>query len=646
MKVLVFFCGFLIFNITALFAQNHAQDAGLSNWKTIQTVKIGVQIWTAQNLDVDHYRNGDAIPNVQDNEMWRKLKTGAWCYYLNKEGNRFVYGKLYNWYAVNDPRGLAPEGWRLPTHEESQKLISSLDFTSDTVTDAVSFNLLPNGLRSKSGKFIGFGERATFWSSSGDTRSTALGANVDIKFDLNKREIYDKKEGLGVRLVCENSDCIPFSYEAMPPENQTTIKQIEVVKIGGQLWMKKNLEVDHYRNGDTIPQVQDSKKWRRLRTGAWCYNMKMITRSAADRDDLPEVYEPVGKLYNWYAVNDQRGLAPDGWHIPGNKEWQALVDSVGGGQVAGGLMKEPLTTPPWVGENIAATNGTGFSAIPYGLRSDCGTFLWVGSRAAFWTSTESSKHFAYGREIERTADYIRWRHKYYKKHGYSVRCVADSIKNILPDSSIKIMPGGVAVKQPIISVYDKPRISFGFGLGMYANILFNDHAVNTNIWFNQFSLILACQINKTFEIRVMPSITMNHGTIVSDRYVQGIQIGWQKNQINLAAELKFRFYNSKNFRIFLSGGGQYTIAWMNFTQYDQAGFHTNYSRSVTVNANNLFVNTGIGINCYIHTLKIGIELKNSYGLLDIFRNVKEYYPEIQPMRWDMLQLSFLFEKII
>ena len=83
-----------------------------------QEIKIGTQTWTTKNLDVTKYRNGDAIPQVQDKNAWAKLKTGAWCYYENKTAKGTTYGKLYNWFAVNDPRGLAPSGYHIPTDAE------------------------------------------------------------------------------------------------------------------------------------------------------------------------------------------------------------------------------------------------------------------------------------------------------------------------------------------------------------------------------------------------------------------------------------------------------------------------------------------------------------------------------------------------
>ncbi|WP_243694622.1 fibrobacter succinogenes major paralogous domain-containing protein [Flavobacterium psychrotolerans] len=82
------------------------------------TVIIGTQEWTKQNLNTSHYRNGDIIPQVTDLKQWSNLTTGAWCYYNNDTQNGTVYGKLYNWYAVNDPRGLAPKNWSIPSQTD------------------------------------------------------------------------------------------------------------------------------------------------------------------------------------------------------------------------------------------------------------------------------------------------------------------------------------------------------------------------------------------------------------------------------------------------------------------------------------------------------------------------------------------------
>jgi len=97
-------------------------------------VRVGAQKWMSKNLDVDQYCNGDPIPQVQDQIAWSKLKTGAWCYYKNNKENGKKFGKLYNWYAVNDFRGLAPKGFHIPSEDEWTQL-------SEYLTPKVGFKL-------------------------------------------------------------------------------------------------------------------------------------------------------------------------------------------------------------------------------------------------------------------------------------------------------------------------------------------------------------------------------------------------------------------------------------------------------------------------------------------------------------------------
>ena len=102
---------------------------------TYKTVKIGNQIWMAENLKVTHYRNGDIIPNVTNNFEWAYLSTGAWCVHDNDGSYANTYGYLYNWYAVNDIRNIAPEGWHVPTDEEWKELEMYLGMSQTEADD-------------------------------------------------------------------------------------------------------------------------------------------------------------------------------------------------------------------------------------------------------------------------------------------------------------------------------------------------------------------------------------------------------------------------------------------------------------------------------------------------------------------------------
>ena len=89
-----------------------------------KTVKIGNQIWMAENLKTTRYANGDIIPNITDGKEWNNLKTGAWCFFKNETKYNSIYGKLYNWYAVADSRNICPKGWHVPTDNEFRILIN------------------------------------------------------------------------------------------------------------------------------------------------------------------------------------------------------------------------------------------------------------------------------------------------------------------------------------------------------------------------------------------------------------------------------------------------------------------------------------------------------------------------------------------
>src|SRR5450432_4786545 len=137
------------------------------------------------------------------------------------------------------------------------------------------------------------------------------------------------------------------------------VKGQSSVKICDQTWMTKNLDVSTYRNGDPIPQVTNDETWSILKTGAWCWY----------KNDSATYASTYGRLYNWFAVNDSRRLAPIGWHIPTEAEWSTLSVCLGDFEVVGGKMKETGTTH-WSNPNKGATNTSGFAALPGGNRGD------------------------------------------------------------------------------------------------------------------------------------------------------------------------------------------------------------------------------------------------------------------------------------
>jgi uncharacterized protein (TIGR02145 family) len=188
------------------------------------------------------------------------------------------------------------------------------------------------------------------------------------------------------------------------------------VTIGSHVWMAKNLEVTRYRNGDSITFVTDSAGWLNPGTGLCC-----------EFENDPGNGSIYGKLYNWYAIQDSRNIAPEGWHMPSDAEWAELASNLGGADIAGSCLKETGTTH-WNDPNADATNSSGFTALPGGLRTPGGDFanFW-GSSGYWWSKTEVDSDLAYYFYLNcndpeaNSGEYI------YKNYGLSVRCVKDHI---------------------------------------------------------------------------------------------------------------------------------------------------------------------------------------------------------------------------
>jgi uncharacterized protein (TIGR02145 family) len=186
------------------------------------------------------------------------------------------------------------------------------------------------------------------------------------------------------------------------------------VTIGTQTWMKENLKTTHYRNGDPIPNVTDNAAWITLTTGAYSnYN-----------NDAANV-ATYGRLYNWYAVNDARNIAPAGWHVPTDGELNALVNYLGGVSIAGGKLKEAGTTH-WASPNTGATNSSGFTALPGGFRLSTGGFFgYITQNGYIWSSTEYNAAGAWLGGVSYNSNGVESGTSVFKYSGISVRCIKD-----------------------------------------------------------------------------------------------------------------------------------------------------------------------------------------------------------------------------
>jgi uncharacterized protein (TIGR02145 family) len=183
------------------------------------------------------------------------------------------------------------------------------------------------------------------------------------------------------------------------------------VQIGDQCWFSENLRSEHYRDGESIPGNLDNATWSTTEAGAQAYFNN-------DAGNLTEY----GRMYNWYAVNDDRGLCPSGWHVPSDDEYTTLTEFLGGASVAGGKMKE-AGTAHWNAPNTEADNASGFTALGSGYHASSGSFGdWLLS-SYFWSSSLSGSN-ALLRELHyNTADVSRY--SSHPRDGFAVRCVMD-----------------------------------------------------------------------------------------------------------------------------------------------------------------------------------------------------------------------------
>jgi uncharacterized protein (TIGR02145 family) len=220
------------------------------------------------------------------------------------------------------------------------------------------------------------------------------------------------------------------------------------VKIDSQIWMNQNLNVNTFKNGDPIPQAKTNEEWEQAgkkKQPVWCYY-----------DNDPKNGAKYGKLYNWYAVNDKRGLAPNGWHVPTDAEWTILETFLG--TEAGKKMKSTSGWKDFVTDNTCSncaswneeyrkkvpcheckdnrvigaketisgngTNSSGFSGLPGGYRNYYGNFFSIGIYGYWWSSAEFDTYYAYGRYLLLNDDSLG-RFSVYKEEGLSVRCLRD-----------------------------------------------------------------------------------------------------------------------------------------------------------------------------------------------------------------------------
>lgn len=228
---------------------------------------------------------------------------------------------------------------------------------------------------------------------------------------------YNSEEPGSEQTVTSNDkskDSTQFKTLLQAPQ---IVKDIEgnvynTVKIGNQTWMVKNLKTTKYNDGTSIPLITNGAAWAALSTPGYCWY----------ENDESSFKPSYGALYNGYAVSTGK-LCPTDWHMPSDAEWTTLTNYLGGENIAGGKLKEAVNSF-WVSPNTGATNESGYTALPGGLRYHDGLFHDFGFSGYWWSSTEYSASRAFFRYMDYEYSSL-FRFDNLKKIGFSIRCLRD-----------------------------------------------------------------------------------------------------------------------------------------------------------------------------------------------------------------------------
>ena len=254
----------------------------------MEVVKISEQLWTRENLSVSRYRNGNPIPEVRSPKTWMNLKTGAWCHYKNESNLGSQYGKLYNWYAVTDPRGLAPNGFKIPTSYDWRVLLRnlysnrgrdlphlSIENESTAEVDELSYLFTDNpmGYRNSSG-YYNDQDIAVGWWTFPDSRFTNPYHDPNAYFicagetTIHWKPCFQTNMGFYVRCLKEENKTITLYFEDdfKLSETMITLKYTENMTFQELL----NLLYNRYL-AKKVPPHSYGHTWEIVKYDSWQY---------------------------------------------------------------------------------------------------------------------------------------------------------------------------------------------------------------------------------------------------------------------------------------------------------------------------------------------------------------------------------------
>ncbi|NOQ72710.1 MAG: hypothetical protein GQ574_11940 [Crocinitomix sp.] len=405
------------------------------------TTTIGEQEWMAENLNVTKFRNGDPIPEAKTISDWVKASENGqptWSYYDFDPTNAETYGKLYNWFAVIDLRGLEPEGWYIPENTDWETLFQTLggnEIAGQKMKNVAGWNPLEEATSDNSSWFAGiprgyysdgsngskqfsFMHETGFWWSATVDFGQFRAYYVTLNDYENSVRLSENYRGVGASVRCIKGDKfakvkVKIEHPNMTCKNVIDTKTYKSTKIGKATWMAENLNTSVFQNGDSIPQANTLWEWEKAKedeTPAWCYY------EFEDKNGIK-----YGKLYNWYAIIDIRKLVPTGWHIPKNNEVDKMIEHLGGEDVAAEKLR---STEGWDGKN--GTNSSGFNALPSGARKSDEFYGSNYRHKAIWWSISvwDGQFFQASFSIDGNSVWLDDSDDN-ESRGYAVRCVKD-----------------------------------------------------------------------------------------------------------------------------------------------------------------------------------------------------------------------------
>ncbi len=451
----------------------------LRDGKVYKTVKIGDQVWMAENL------------NYSDSTKTASLKGKSWCY-DNDTDNCEKYGRLYTWAAAIDSvalandakapldcgygkscnlptqvRGVCPEGWHLPNDDEWVAMLTAVGWQSNenkvlksqsgwsgngNGSDSSGFSALPAGYYN--GSFNHAGDEADFWSSFDHYSDYAYKMTLDNNMKCDRGCINDERKNVGNSVRCvKDGIAVPASSsssaESSSSSSSVTLvtpcktetednceygtlidsrdgQTYKTVTIGTQTWMAENL---NYAYTD----VPYSYAAYESDSTSWCFDNaldncamygRLYTWSVAM--DSVGVWSTKGKgcgydkTCNVDSAGSVRGICPEGWHLPTQTEWGTLFAAVGGMSTAGKMLK---STSGWT-SNGNGTDGYSFAALPADSRTAGGDYRNKGYFTNFWSSSEKDSGTVYTMSLTYYVENADLTYRY-KAEGLSVRCVKD-----------------------------------------------------------------------------------------------------------------------------------------------------------------------------------------------------------------------------